>query len=62
MMTLILEPQFIDRAGRTVYNVYEDDLECRTLRKGAFLGQMRWDINTEDEPQFEAVMEQGDLL
>jgi hypothetical protein len=57
---LILKPQFIDRGGRTVYNVYEDDPDCRILRPGKFIGQMRWDHDKESDPQFEEV--QGDML
>jgi hypothetical protein len=55
MNKLILIPQFIDRGGRTVFNVYEDDPDCRTMRAGKFIGQMRWDTEKEGEPQFESV-------
>ena len=42
MKTLILKPQFIDRAGRTVYTIYEDDPECRVLKAGHMIGQVRF--------------------
>ena len=44
MKPLILEPKFIDRAGRTVFEVHEDDPDCRVYRCGQFLGLLRMDI------------------
>jgi hypothetical protein len=58
MNKLILIPQFIDRGSRTVYNVYEDDPECRTIRAGKFIGQMRWNHDNESDPQFEEVQKE----
>ena len=45
MKTLILKPQFIDRAGRTVFHVHEDDPDCRVLKAGHMLGQVRFGPN-----------------
>lgn len=42
MRDMILKPQFIDRGGNTVYLVYEDDPDCRILRPGKMLGQVRF--------------------
>ena len=41
MKKLILIPQFVDRGGKTVYAVHEDDQGCRTIRAGTLVGQMR---------------------
>lgn len=49
MNKLILIPQFIDRAGSVVYNVFKDDPDCRTLRAGKLLGQVRFN---DEEAQF----------
>jgi hypothetical protein len=56
MNKLILIPQFIDRAGRTVYHVYEDDPECRTIRAGNFIGVMRFDCV--EDPTWEGVQQE----
>lgn len=42
MKALILMPQFIDRGGNTVYLVHEDDPDCRVLKAGHLLGQVRF--------------------
>ncbi len=56
MKPLILEPKFIDRAGRTVFDVHEDDPDCRVYRCGQFLGQLRFDpTDPEKDIEFERI-------
>lgn len=60
MKKLILVPKFIDRSGRTVYDMHEEK-EGRYLMPGKFMGQMR--IPTDDsvgsDIVFEATAESG---
>jgi len=53
MEKLILLPQFIDPSGNVVYDVHEADPECRTLRPGDRIAQVRFDTETETFIDFE---------
>jgi hypothetical protein len=52
---LILVPQFIDRSGRTVYHIHEDNPESRTLSVGKFIGVIRMDRDDNLQPEVEWV-------
>jgi hypothetical protein len=53
MKTLILKPKFIDRAGRTVYDVHERAEERRYMMPGAFVGQLRMKPNEDKAVEIE---------
>ena len=50
MNRLILTPRFIDRAGRTVFDMHEEKVGSRYLMADRFIGQMRMDmVRLDDE-------------
>ena len=48
MKELILKPQFIDRAGYTVYHIHERSTEKRYYSPGQLIGQVRLKSGTEE--------------
>ena len=50
MNRLILTPKFIDRSGRTVFDLHEEKVGSRYLMADRFIGQMRMDmVRLDDE-------------
>lgn len=44
MEKLILVPRFVDRSGRTVYDIHQDDPKKRVCSPGEFVGQIRMNV------------------
>ena len=57
---LLLVPQFVDRAGRTVYNIHAR-AEGRYHRPGALLGQARVRLFEDETWQIEWITENDEI-
>ena len=53
MEKLILMPRFVDRGGRTVYDIHKDDPKKRVCSPGEFIGQIRLAFNEATEISLE---------
>ena len=55
MKELILKPQFVDRAGRTVFFIHERSGEKRYYTPGKLVGQVRFKPDDEEFSMLEWV-------